>query len=105
VVTGTRADGSGLDVRRLAATPGTLVIFMGLRHLGEIAAGLIAAGRPASEPAAVASRLSLPDYGLRIGTLGTIAGLAEDVQTPALVIVGAVVGLGKADRHLDARLA
>jgi len=93
VVTGTRADGGGLDLGRLAATPGTLVVFMGLHRLDEIAAGLIAAGRSQHEGAAVASRLSLPDHELRIGTLGTIAALAHDLQTPALVVVGDVVGL------------
>jgi uroporphyrin-III C-methyltransferase/precorrin-2 dehydrogenase/sirohydrochlorin ferrochelatase len=93
VVTGTRADGAGLDFRRLAATPGTIVIFMGLERLAEIATGLVGAGRAASEPAAVASRISLPDYDLRVGTLGTIAALAADVQTPALVVIGKVVEL------------
>ena len=91
VVTGTHAGGAGLDYRRLAATPGTLVVFMGLHRLEEIAAGLIEAGRPAAEGAAVASRLSLPDYELRVGTLGTIAALGAGLQAPALVIVGDVV--------------
>ena len=54
-------------------------------------AGLIEAGRPAAEGAAVASRLSLPDYELRVGTLGTIAALGAGLQAPALVIVGDVV--------------
>jgi uroporphyrin-III C-methyltransferase len=93
VVTGTRAGGAALDLRRLAATPGTLVIFMGLHRLGEIAGGLIAAGRAPGEGAAVASRLSLPDYELRIGTLATIAAVAEGLSAPALVVVGDVVHL------------
>jgi uroporphyrin-III C-methyltransferase len=93
VVTGTRAGGAALDLRRLAATPGTLVIFMGLHRLGEIADGLIAAGRAPGEGAAVASRLSLPDYELRIGTLATIAAVAEGLSAPALVVVGDVVHL------------
>jgi uroporphyrin-III C-methyltransferase len=93
VVTGTRAGGAALDLRRLAATPGTLVIFMGLHRLGEIADGLIAAGRAPAEGAAVASRLSLPDYELRIGTLATIAAVAEGLSAPALVVVGDVVHL------------
>ena len=100
VVTGTRADGEALDLRRLAATPGTLVVFMGLQRLGELAAGLIAAGRSPAEAAAVASRLSLPDYELRIGTLGTIASLADGLRTPALVIVGDVVGLAAREQSV-----
>ena len=37
VVTGTSADGGDLDYGRLAGTPGTLVIFMGLGRLAHIA--------------------------------------------------------------------
>jgi uroporphyrin-III C-methyltransferase len=93
VISGTRADGGDLDFERLAATPGTLVVFMGLHRLDRIAAGLIAAGRSTHEGAAVASQLSLPGYELRTGTLGTIAALTEDMPTPALVVIGDVVDL------------
>ena len=44
---------AALDWGALAAFPGTLVFYMGVRQLGEIARSLIAAGRPAAEPAAV----------------------------------------------------
>jgi uroporphyrin-III C-methyltransferase len=90
-VTGTSAGGDGLDYRRLAATPGTIVVFMGLGRLPEIAAGLIAAGRSPHEGAAVVSCLSLPEYDLRLGTLATIADRARGVRAPALVVVGDVV--------------
>ncbi len=91
VVTGTSADGGELDYDRLAATPGTLVVFMGLRRLPRIADGLVRAGRPADEGAAVVSRLSLPDCEVRVGTLATIAAVASGMQAPALVVVGDVV--------------
>jgi uroporphyrin-III C-methyltransferase len=90
VLTGTSADGSELDYDRLAATPGTLVIFMGLRRLAAIADNLILAGRRVDEGAAVVSRLSLGDACVRTGTLGTIARRAEGMGTPAVVIVGDV---------------
>lgn len=102
VVTGTHADGAGLDYGRLAATPGTLIVFMGLHRLEEIAAGLIGAGRPATEGAAVASRLSLPDYELRVGTLGTIAALGGELPGPALVVVGEVVRRAISSQSLQA---
>ena len=54
VLTGTSGDGRELDYEHLAATPGTLVIFMGLARLEAIADGLILAGRSVDEPAAVA---------------------------------------------------
>src|SRR5581483_4666810 len=42
-----------LDFSALAAAPGTLVVFMGLSGLADLAAGLIEHGRAASTPAAV----------------------------------------------------
>ena len=90
VVTGTSADGGDLDYAQLAGTPGTLVVFMGLRRLETVADNLILAGRAVDEPAAVVSRLSLPDAETRTGTLATIAGVARGMQTPAVVIVGHV---------------
>jgi uroporphyrin-III C-methyltransferase len=90
VIAGTRADGGELDYGRLASTPGTLVIFMGLRRLAAIADNLILAGRRVDEGAAVVSRLSLGDAAVRTGTLGTIARRAEGMATPSVVIVGDV---------------
>jgi uroporphyrin-III C-methyltransferase len=91
VLTGTSGDGEELDYELLAATPGTLMIFMGLARLETIADRLILAGRPVDEPAAVISRLSLPGAERRIGTLGTIARLASGLATPAVIVIGDVV--------------
>ncbi len=101
VLTGTSGDGSDLDYDHLAATPGTLVIFMGLRRLEHLADNLILSGRPVDEPAAVVSRLSLPDAQTRVGTLGTIAAVARGLKTPSLVIVGDVVASAE---HLRAAI-
>ena len=91
VVTGTNADGSELDYDRLAGTPGTLVIFMGHRRLAHIADHLILSGRRADEPAAVISRLSLPDSDVRVATLATIADAARALPQPAVIVIGDVV--------------
>ena len=91
VITGTSADGGELDYERLAATPGTLVVFMGLNKLEALADGLILAGRSMDEPAAVLSRLSWPDKEVRVGTLATIAAVAAGLRTPAVTVVGEVV--------------
>ena len=45
---------------RARAFPGTLVLYMGVKNLPQIAERLIAAGRPESEPAAVVERGTLP---------------------------------------------
>jgi uroporphyrin-III C-methyltransferase len=91
VVSGTSADGCELDYERLAATPGTLVVFMGHKRLGHIAERLVAAGRDPGEPAAVVSRLSLADMRVRTGTLATIAAASRDLPQPAVVVIGDVV--------------
>jgi len=104
IVTGTSGDGDDLDYDRLAASPGTLVIFMGLRRLGHIADGLILAGRSFDEPAAVISRASLPDQRVVVATLSTIADAASDLASPAMAIVGAVAELAWNQRPLAAGL-
>jgi siroheme synthase len=91
ILTGTSAEGGDLDYAHLAATPGTLVVFMGLKRLEHVADNLILAGRRVDEPAAVVSRLSLPDAETRVGTLGTIAAVAAGLKTPSLVVIGDVV--------------
>jgi len=87
--------GSALDWGALAAFPGTLVLYMGVRQLPLIASRLVEGGRDASEPAAVVERGTLPDQRVAIATLATIASVAADaaIRAPALVVVGAVAGL------------
>jgi uroporphyrinogen III methyltransferase / synthase len=86
-----------LDWGALAAFPGTLVFYMGVRGLRRIASALIEAGRPASQAAALVERGTLPDQRAVTGTLATIADLAERerVKAPAIAIVGAVVDLAE----------
>jgi uroporphyrinogen III methyltransferase/synthase len=99
LITGhTREDGpaeSALDWPALAAFPGTLVFYMGVRQLTQIAEELIAAGRPASEPVAVVERGTLPGQRTVTGTLQNIAEIAqrEDVRAPAITVIGPVAGL------------
>jgi uroporphyrinogen III methyltransferase/synthase len=91
-------DETAIDWPALAAFPGTLVFYMGVRQLPHIAASLIAAGRAASEPAAAVERGTLPGQRTVTGTLDTIAERAaqEGIRPPAITIVGEVARL--ADR-------
>ncbi len=84
-----------LDWAALAAFPGTLVFYMGVRQLPHIAERLIAAGRAASQPVALVERGTLPDQRTVSGTLTTIVEVAEreQVKAPAITIVGAVAEL------------
>ena len=93
IATAHAADGSEPDYDALAAAGGTLVLFMGLARLPELAAGLIAAGLPAETPAAVVSRGTLPEQEVVTGQLAELPAIAADLPGPALVVVGEVVGL------------
>ncbi len=86
-----------VDWDALAAFPGTLVLYMGVRRLDEIARALIDAGRPASQPAAVVEAGTLPAQRTVSATLGTIAETArrEQVRAPAITVVGAVAALAE----------
>jgi len=96
---------SALDWEALAAFPGTLVFYMGVRQLPAIASALIAGGRGESEPAAVVERGTLPDQRVVSGTLGMIGSAAADagIRAPALVVVGAVAGLRPGLRWFESR--
>lgn len=86
-----------LDFAALAALEGTLVFLMGVARLGEIAAELVAHGRPADEPVAVVERGTLPDQRVTVATLESIAEVAHarGVANPAVIVVGAVVDLAE----------
>jgi uroporphyrin-III C-methyltransferase len=97
IVTGHGAGGDdGLDCAALARTPGTLVVFMGLEGLDELSAGLIAHGADPDLPAAVVSRGTTDEQEVAVATLATIAGASAGLRTPALLVVGEVVGLAEA---------
>jgi uroporphyrinogen III methyltransferase / synthase len=83
---------SALDWDALARFPGTLVLYMGVGRLATISRALIAAGRPADEPAAVVERGTLPGQRAVLATLSTIADRAAEqgVKPPAVTVVGPV---------------
>ncbi len=84
-----------LDWPALAAFPGTLVFYMGVRSLDRIAAQLVAGGRPASQPVAVVQRGTFADQRTVSGTLADIAARAAEagVRAPAITVVGDVASL------------
>jgi uroporphyrinogen III methyltransferase/synthase len=86
---------SALDWAALAAFPGTLVFYMGVRTLSALSARLIEHGRPPDEPAAVIERGTLPGQRVVSASLADIAKRAssEGMRPPALTVVGAVAGL------------
>jgi uroporphyrinogen III methyltransferase/synthase len=97
--------GSALDWGALAAFPGTLVVYMGVRQLQAISDRLIVAGRDREEPAAVIERGTLPDQRTVVATLATIgsAAAADGIRAPAIAVFGAVAGLQEQLRWLEHR--
>lgn len=73
----------------------TVVFYMGVGKLDEIAARLVAAGRAAATPAAVVERAATPRQRTVTATLATIGDKARQagIKPPALLIVGEVVSL------------
>jgi uroporphyrinogen III methyltransferase/synthase len=86
---------SALDWEALAAFPGTLVFYMGVRRLADVAGSLIRHGRSPDEPAAVIERGTLPGQRVVNAPLAEIAERAseQDVRPPALTVVGPVAAL------------
>ncbi|MBS1862675.1 MAG: uroporphyrinogen-III C-methyltransferase [Actinobacteria bacterium] len=96
---------TALDWAALAAFPGTLVFYMGVKRLGENAAALIAAGRDPEEPAAAVERGTWPGQRTVGATLATLAAAVEReaVKAPALIVIGDVAARREALAWLERR--
>jgi uroporphyrinogen III methyltransferase / synthase len=103
-VTGHEAEPT-LDWAALAAFPGTLVFYMGVRALPGIASRLQAAGRAGAEPAAVIERGTLPGQRTVLATLADVAERAAEagIRAPAVTVVGPVAALREQLAWLEAR--
>ncbi|WP_415904277.1 siroheme synthase CysG [Neptuniibacter sp. QD48_55] len=84
-----------LNFNELVHPNQTVVFYMGLHTLPQLAAKMIEHGKPASTPAAIISRGTSADQKVLTGTLETLPQLQEEAQlpAPALIIVGEVVEL------------
>jgi uroporphyrin-III C-methyltransferase len=94
-ITGHGADGKlpELDWQAIARGSPTLVLYMARRNAGEIADKLMAAGRAASEPAAVVSNASCADQSVRVTTLSELGSAAAESAAPAILVIGENVNL------------
>lgn len=91
-VAGQKRDLAAQDWRGLAGPGRTLVIYMGLATAADTAAKLMADGQPASTPVAIIENGARPEARVLRGRLDRLADLVrdQDVQSPALIVVGAV---------------
>jgi uroporphyrinogen III methyltransferase / synthase len=94
-VTGHESAGSAIDWAGLAAFPGTLVFYMGVRTLPRLAEQLIAHGRAPAEPVAVVERGTLPGQRTLLARLDDVAARAAqaEIRAPAVTLVGDVARL------------
>ena len=98
-------EASSIDYKAIASAPGTKVMLMGLKNLGNVTRELIAAGMAAATPAALVHAASMGAQQTLVGTLGTIAALAEehDFQAPAMAVFGDVVNLRESLNWFETR--
>lgn len=98
-VTGHSASGDvpAVDWAALGRGAETLVVYMPLGHLEEIARALIAAGRDPGEPAAILSQATTPGQTLLTTTLAEAPAAAKQAgaEPPSLFVVGRNVALAK----------
>lgn len=81
---------SQLDYAALVASRTTLVVLMGVKHLPEITAELLAHGMDAGTPAAVVALGGHPDQEVRRAPLAEIATVAIGTVAPAVTVIGEV---------------
>lgn len=79
-----------LDWRAISQGSQVIVIYMGMKHIGQIAASLLQAGRPRSEPVAVVTTATTDDQRVLETTLGNCPAdiAASGLEPPAIICVG-----------------
>jgi len=98
-----RADGKlDFDWTGLSDPQTTLVVYMGLANIGEIAGQLMAHGRAGDTPVMAVSKATRADERQVVATLADIAGAVAraDLESPVLFIVGEVVELAALPRDV-----
>jgi uroporphyrin-III C-methyltransferase len=84
-----------IDWVAIARGSPVIVLYMGLSHLGRIAARLIAAGRSPEEPVAIVSKATTPAQRVLVSTLAAAASAAAAarIEAPTIIVIGPVVRL------------
>lgn len=81
---------ANVNWQAIATAAPVIVMYMGVKNLGEIAATLIAAGRKIDDPVAIVSNASLPHQQVAITSLAACGDYvsAHKPPTPAIVVIG-----------------
>ncbi|MBI4336042.1 MAG: uroporphyrinogen-III C-methyltransferase [Candidatus Omnitrophica bacterium] len=90
-----KKEGSNISWQELAKSRSTLVFLMGVKNIRRIAGKLIANGMPKNKKAAIIQWATCPRQRVFTCDLSKIAAVVkkERIQSPALFVVGDVVGL------------
>jgi uroporphyrin-III C-methyltransferase len=107
-LTGHARDGAEPNWQALRAGGTTLVIYMGMKRVGALVSGMLNAGFPADTPACAIRNGTLETQAEVITTLAALPAAAEAAQldSPAILVVGEVVGLARAGTaSTDSRVA
>ena len=83
---------SAVDWAALAATGGTIVVYMGVGKLPDYTAVLREAGMDAETPVALVERGTWPDQRVVVGTLADIVAVRDEagIEPPAVTVIGPV---------------
>jgi uroporphyrinogen III methyltransferase/synthase len=109
LVTGQEGRGKtdpAIDYGSLASFPGTLVFYMGVTTVEQWTKALLDAGKPATTPAVIVRRCSLPDQLTVRTTLGELTEQltpATRIRPPVIVIIGEVASLGGTSSWFERR--
>jgi uroporphyrin-III C-methyltransferase len=81
---------ANVNWKAIATAAPVIVMYMGVKNLGEISAALIEAGRPANHPVTIVSNASLPAQTVASTTLLDAGAFVEANKppTPAIVVIG-----------------
>jgi uroporphyrin-III C-methyltransferase len=99
-VSGHARNGAGPDWAALRASGTTLVIYMGMKRVAALVAGMLEAGFPADTPACAIENGTLSAQREVLATLAALpqAVAAARLDSPAILVVGKVVSLARAAR-------
>jgi uroporphyrinogen III methyltransferase/synthase len=84
---------ASIDWAKVSTGSDTLVLFMGVGNLPHITATLIREGRSGDTPVAVIRWGTCTEQQTVTGTLADIAARSKGIESPAVIVVGEVVGL------------
>ncbi|WP_290545215.1 uroporphyrinogen-III C-methyltransferase [Aestuariivirga sp.] len=81
---------ANVNWQAIALASPVIVMYMAVKHLGEIATALMAGGRASDDPVTIVSNASMPHQEVVSTTLGGAGAFvkANEPPTPAIVVVG-----------------